>query len=299
MVNRIIYLALLVIFSWSCTKSIDDERLEKEDAAIEKYLKSRNLKFNKQNGVYHAIRSKGYGYRVAHGDSISFWYIGYTFGTGGLIFDTNILEVALEIPFDTSVISLSPVVTVAGDNELIEGVRRGLLICREKELATILFSSIYGFGDQKVGPIPSWSPLAYDILLISVNNYQIRVEQENISTFVNQNEGFVLDTLGFWKKFLNESYTDLKPSLGDTIYGWYRASVLNGEVFAETPEEGQQIIIGDDELTEGLTFGYMLMSPNQNAELVVPSSMAYGVNGYGTVPPYTPLLYEIRLDSIK
>jgi len=299
MISRIIYLTLLVIFSLSCTKSIEDERLEKDNATIEKYLNSRNLKFTKQNGVYHVIRNKGYGYRVAQGDSISFWYVGYTFGTGGLVFDTNILEVALEISLDTSVLSLLPVVTVAGDNELIEGLRRGLLICREKEIATLLFSSIYGFGNQKVGPIPSWSPLAYDILLISVNNCQIRVEQENISTFVSQNEGFVQDTLGFWIKFLNESYTDLKPSIGDTIYGWYRASVLNGDVFAETPEVGQQIIIGDDELTEGLTFGFMLMSPNQNAELVVPSSMGYGVNGYGAVAPYTPIFYEIRLDSIK
>jgi FKBP-type peptidyl-prolyl cis-trans isomerase len=299
LLSKFLYLIVISFLLSNCKNALDDERFAAEDASIERYLKSKNLSFKKKDGIYYAIRSKGYGYHSAKNDSIMLWYVGYTFGSSGFVFDTNVLEVAQNYSLDTTVRNFNPLSVIAGSDGMIEGFRKGILLGREHELGTILFSSVYGFGDQMVGPIEPWTPLAYDILLISVNNYQIREEQRNISNFVAQHEGFVQDTIGFWRRFVNQTDQDVKPSIGDTIYGWYRASNLNGDVFAETANQGQQIVLDEDILTEGLTFGFMLLSPNETIELVVPSNIGYGVNGINGIDPYTPLFFEVRLDSIK
>lgn len=72
-----ILIALTICFSVGCSKSENDERLEKDNALIERELKSKKINFTKHNNVYHAIQKKGYGYMVAPGDSVAFWYVGY------------------------------------------------------------------------------------------------------------------------------------------------------------------------------------------------------------------------------
>ena len=294
-----ILIALTICFSIGCSKSENDERLEKDNALIERELKSKKINFTKHNNVYHAIQKKGYGYMVAPGDSVAFWYVGYIFGQGNFIFDTNVPEIALKAGLDTSVISFDPIVVIAGDNKLIEGIGRGLMQCREKEFASIYFSSILGFGGHSVGPVPAWSPLGYDILIFSVINNHIKAEQKSIANFVSQNEGFVQDTIGFWKRYVSHSISETYPSFGDTIYGWYRERILNGEIVNEAPNEGKMMVLDNNNSTEGLMFGFMQMSPTDRLELVVPSSLGYGIHGISGVPPYTPLFYELRLDSIK
>jgi len=59
------------------------------------------------------------------------------------------------------------------------------------------------------------------------------------------------------------------------------------------------MVLDNNNSTEGLMFGFMQMSPTDRLELVVPSSLGYGIHGISGVPPYTPLFYELRLDSIK
>ncbi|HPI70082.1 MAG TPA: hypothetical protein PLF99_02025, partial [Tenuifilaceae bacterium] len=107
-----ILIALTICFSVGCSKSENDERLEKDNALIERELKSKKINFTKHNNVYHAIQKKGYGYMVAPGDSVAFWYVGYIFGQGNFIFDTNVPEIAIKAGLDTSVISFDPIVVI-------------------------------------------------------------------------------------------------------------------------------------------------------------------------------------------
>ena len=67
-----ILIALTICFSVGCSKSENDERLEKDNALIERELKSKKINFTKHNNVYHAIQKKGYGYMVAPGDPLHF-----------------------------------------------------------------------------------------------------------------------------------------------------------------------------------------------------------------------------------
>jgi FKBP-type peptidyl-prolyl cis-trans isomerase len=300
MSKYILHLFLLIFILWSCEGSLKEEMLESNELLIEKFLSSNNLSYTKTNGVYHAIQNKGFGYTVNSGDSIAFWYVGYTLN--GTIFDTNVPEIAEELDINLTPRNLEPVKIVENSNSLIEGLQRGIKLCREGEQATILFGSDLGFGSNNMGPVPPWSPLAYDILIIYVKNVFIEQEQNIISNFVASNQGFVADSLtGAWKKYLTEIQNDDLPkaSLGDTIYGYYKESVLNSDAIIETPAQGIEMVLSTNDFTEGLVYGFMMLKPGESLQLVVSSAMGYGFEDSEIVDPYTPLIYEFRLDSIK
>ncbi|MFP4555604.1 MAG: FKBP-type peptidyl-prolyl cis-trans isomerase [Bacteroidales bacterium] len=293
------FLITLFLFN-ACEGSLDDEKRADNEAQIENFISTNNLEYVKENGVYHAIQNKGFGYKVSSGDSLAFYYIGYTLD--GVVFDTNIQEVAEEENLDTSIRDFKPLVVNENSNNLIEGLQRGLSLCRQGEYATILFPSNLGFGEQSMGPIPEWSALAYDIFIIYVKNEQIEEEQNIISNFVASSAGFSQDSLtGAFKRYLVEHAEDTLPGINidDTIYGYYKEETLAGELLSETDPEGQEIVLNTDELTEGIVFGFLMLKPEEKIQLVVSSAMGYGNIGNEDVAPYTPLLYELRLDSIK
>lgn len=292
------FLAFLLIplgllFS-QCGKDLQEEKLLAENKRIEGFLN--NYSFNYQYGVYHAVATPGYGYEVAKGDSVAFWFKGYTLDNK--VFDTNVLSVAKELKLDTLTRSFDSIVVVAGDGSLIEGLNRGLLLCRGDETSKIVFSSVYGFGDQNFGSIPAWSPLGYDITIIYVINDRIRAEQTLLNQLVKQNK-FLKHEMGFWYSTFGSPVSSVNPTLNDTIYGWFRAKTPNGDVFEEVTEQNIEIFLGNHDYTTGFKTGFTLLKPGEYATILVPSPLAYGIDGEGSVDPYTPVIYQMRLDSIK
>jgi FKBP-type peptidyl-prolyl cis-trans isomerase len=290
-------LFIITILFLGCEKSLEDDKRESNEREIIQFLSKNKLPYIKENGVYHAVSNEGYGYEVNKGDSISFWYVGYTLQ--GIVFDTNVRKTAEKNGLDTSIRNFNPISTIAGSSKQIEGLRRGLLLCRQGELGTILFPSTLGFGEDFFGPIDPWTPLAYDILIINVKNQQIEQEQNIISNFVASSLGFFPDTIGFFYNYLTEIESDIQPSLNDTIYGWYKGSILNGNAFVELPSEGEMIVLNKGHLIDGLLFGLLRMNPGEEMQVVFPSSLGYGNFGFNNILPYTPLMYQLRLDSIK
>ena len=280
----------------SCQKTLEEERAYAEDKNIEKYILSKNWKFTKVGGVYTVVRVPSYGYQVAQGDTIAFWYKGYTLD--GKVFDTNIKSEARKAKLDTVIRSFDSLVTIAGKGNLIKGLDDGLLMIQNQELATILFSSSFGFNGNAIGPVKQWSSLAYDIKLVKVNGVGIQNEKAYIGSLNLQGNGFTLDTSGLYYKYL-VSGTNPIPTIKDTIYGWYKGTLPNGTVLKDLGEGNQQIVLSNSEIPEGVRLGFMLTKSGGSADLVIPSFLGFGNKGIGVVGPYQTLLYQIRLDSIK
>lgn len=294
---KIISLSFILLSLISgCESSLEDEKEAANNIKIEQYLDLARVKYIKTNGIYTFIQHKGYGYEVAPGDSIAFWYAGYTLSKQ--LFDTNVRSIAEEAGLSLSSRSFDPVELVAGNDYLIEGLSKGLLLCRLNQTNTILFPSSLGYGGNTIGEIKPWSPIAFDIFIIYVKNEKIIREQININNFVAGLSGFAKDTIGLWSKLSLAAVDATKPAVGDTIYAWYQTSTLEMEVIEETQGNNQQIVLNDN-ITEGLQLGFMRLNLGEAMQLVVPSPLGYGNKGNGRVDPYTPLFYKIRLDSIK
>ena len=280
----------------SCKKTLEEERTYSEIKSIESYIQSKKWNSTNSNGIYHVVRESSYGYRISEGDTVSFYYKGYTLN--GKVFDTNIKSEAILAKLDTNVRSLKPIITIAGSGNLISGLDKGLLLLNDKEKATLLFTSSQGYGSNILGPINQWSPVAFDIEILKVNSINIQKENSFIANLNLIGNGFTKDISGLYYKFLLLG-VDSKPSVNDTIWGWFKGSLPDGTVIEDVGTGNTQIILSSESIPEGVRLGFLLTQKGGITDLVSPSYLGFGNKGSGIIKPYQTLIYKIRLDSIK
>ena len=105
-----------------------------------------------------------------------------------------------------------------------------------------------------------------------------------------------------------------KPVVGDTVKVNYTGRLLSGKVFDTSvesvakeagmfderrPYEPIAFPLGKQQVIAGWEEALALMTPGTKALIVLPSSIAYGEQNAGPIPPYSSLVFEVELVSIK
>ncbi len=288
-------LILVVFVIFSCDNSLEDDKRFAEEKKIEAYITAKKWNYTKSQGVYHIAIEPSYGYEVNVDDTVKFWFKGYTPETPPLVFDTNIKSEAITASLDTNIRSFEPISVIAGKTDLVTGLERGLLSTRLNQKSTIIFTSDLGFKSQIIGPLNAWSPLAYDIQIIYVNGKGIQAESELLSTL--SLSGYNQFNSGLYFKTL-VNITAVFPSSSSIVYGWYKCTLPDGTLVEEVTTKNKEIDLADN-ILGALKVGFTLVSEGGSAEFVAPSPMCYGKKGNTVVAPYQPLVFSVRLDSIK
>jgi len=291
--NAILLLSPLLM--GACDNSLKEDKRNDEEKIIEALINSKKWTYTKSEGVYHVVVQPSYGYEVNYGDTVTFWYKGYTIQSPVLVFDTNIKSEAVLAKLDTNTRTLEPVRVIAGKTKLIEGLKRGLLLCRQGQKSTIFFTSDIGFGDNQVGPLPPWTPLAYDIEVVALNGRGIESEQNIIKSM--DLTGYTLHSSGLYYRYLLDSST-VRPLSNSVVYGWYSISLTDGTVVTQTPGANEKVDL-TGQMPEALRLGFQLASLGGKITILAPSPLGYGKSGSSKVMPYVPIVVDIRLDSIK
>jgi FKBP-type peptidyl-prolyl cis-trans isomerase FkpA len=91
---------------------------------------------------------------------------------------------------------------------------------------------------------------------------------------------------------------------GDTITVHYEGKFLNGKFFDSTRQrkEAFQFVYGQQwQVIKGMEEAIGLMHEGEKALFIMPSELAFGETGSSTgiIPPFTSLIFEIELVSIK
>jgi FKBP-type peptidyl-prolyl cis-trans isomerase len=88
---------------------------------------------------------------------------------------------------------------------------------------------------------------------------------------------------------------------GDTVEVNYVGTLLNGQKFDSSYSRNQTFSfkVGAGEVIEGWDKGLVGMKVGGKRKLTIPAEMAYGSQGAGTIPPNSPLIFEIELVSVK
>ncbi|MEZ4721837.1 MAG: FKBP-type peptidyl-prolyl cis-trans isomerase [Flavobacteriales bacterium] len=121
---------------------------------------------------------------------------------------------------------------------------------------------------------------------------------------------FVLDSLqlteddlknGMYFKRLTET-DGAKPKKGDGIKANYRSYISSGQLIDDT-YAGHALVyqVGKpDQVLPGFATGIAQMREGEEAIFVIPSAYAYGEKGSssGIVPPYSSMIYVVKLDKI-
>lgn len=279
----------------SCDNSLETDKRFAEEKSIESYISSKKWNYIKNNGVYCSPQSQSYGYEVNYGDTIHFWYKGYTITSPIVVFDSNIKSVAIQAKLDTLVRKFEPLRAIIGSTPLIDGLKYGLLLCRENQQTTILFPSNLGYGDSYAGPVMPWSPLAFDVEVIYLNGPG-KVNEQNLFKTFNLSE-YTLHASGLYYQQVVDTGL-ARPTETDKVFGSYTVKLTGGQEIESFSTTAEPITLSN--LTpHAVRIGFTLASVGGTVKIIAPSPLAYGKNGTPKVSPYTPVEISIKLDSIK
>jgi FKBP-type peptidyl-prolyl cis-trans isomerase len=96
-----------------------------------------------------------------------------------------------------------------------------------------------------------------------------------------------------------EEGTGPKPQATDTVRVHYEGALTNGDIFDSSFERDEPEEFPLDMVIPGWSEGIMLMNVGSIYRIFLPSSMAYGEHGAGSViPPYSTLIFTVALLDI-
>lgn len=88
---------------------------------------------------------------------------------------------------------------------------------------------------------------------------------------------------------------------GDLVLLSYKGSFLNGRLFETSGAHFEYIYGTPDQLLKGLNYATGKLKLGQTAKILLSSRLAFGEYGSsnGTIPPFTPLIYELKIIDVK
>lgn len=86
-----------------------------------------------------------------------------------------------------------------------------------------------------------------------------------------------------------------KPSREDTVRTHYHGTLIDGTVFDSSYDRGQPAEFPVGGVIAGWTEALQLMSAGSKWRLYVPSELAYGAQGVGSIPPHSVLVFDVEL----
>jgi len=91
-----------------------------------------------------------------------------------------------------------------------------------------------------------------------------------------------------------------KPSKSDRVKVHYKGTLIDGTVFDSSYDRGEPIVFPVTGVIAGWIEGLQLMQVGSKFELTIPSNLAYGASGSGSViGPDATLVFEVELLGIE
>lgn len=91
-----------------------------------------------------------------------------------------------------------------------------------------------------------------------------------------------------------------KAIIGEKVKVHYTSKFLNGTKFDSSFDRNKPVVfvLGRGQVITGWDEGISMMRVGDEATFIIPSYLGYGA-GRGEIPPYTPLLFEVKLIDVK
>ena len=146
------------------------ERQQKEPEELAAYIKDNNIKVKPtEDGLYIVVNKKGNGPKVAAGKKVAINYTGCLLD--GTMFDSSVESDAKRGNIYTAGHAYQPLTYTVGQMSLIRGWDEGVMGQPEGSILRLIMPSSLGYGPSgtRDGSIPPYSPLVFDIEIVSVN----------------------------------------------------------------------------------------------------------------------------------
>lgn len=125
-------------------------------------------------------------------------------------------------------------------------------------------------------------------------------EKNDIQQYLNSNNITKAPTASGMYYLPTKKGNGTKAVIGKKAKAHYIGRFLNGVKFDSSYDRNKPIefVIGTGQILPGMDEGISMMRVGEEATLIIPSILGYGA-GRGEIPPYTPLLFEVKLIDVK
>lgn len=149
-------------------------------------------------------------------------------------------------------------------------------------LFTLSFLTLFSCKKEKV--LTYQDQLALDI--IKINEY---LDGKGIKS------EYQVTASSLYYKITDEGNADgVKPVPSSTVKVKYKGYFLNGEVFDQTT--GTDVAeFPVDGVIKGFAEGLQLLHKKGKSTIILPSGLAYGPRGSGSIDPNTPIIFDLEL----
>lgn len=89
-----------------------------------------------------------------------------------------------------------------------------------------------------------------------------------------------------------------KPTKEDHVRTHYHGTLIDGTVFDSSYQRGQPAEFPVGGVIAGWTEALQLMPAGSKWRLYVPSELAYGAQGVGSIPPHSVLVFDVELLAV-
>jgi FKBP-type peptidyl-prolyl cis-trans isomerase len=137
---------------------------------------------------------------------------------------------------------------------------------------------------------------AFELVMEKRNEEQRQAEAEFFAE-TGKKPGITVTESGLRYEVITEG-TGAKPGPADTVRVNYEGTFTDGTVFDSSYARGEPAEFSLSGVIPGWTEGIQLMSEGAKYKLYVPSDLGYGPGGYGSIPPNSPLIFEVELIAI-
>lgn len=112
-------------------------------------------------------------------------------------------------------------------------------------------------------------------------------------------EGVVTRPSGLQILSLQEGTGTVNPTAKSKVKVHYHGTLTDGTVFDSSVDRGEPIVFGLNQVIKGWTEGLQTMVVGQKVRLFIPSDLAYGNRGVGTIPAGSVLIFDVELLEIQ
>ncbi len=261
------------------------KQLRIEDSVIVSFMKQHGMRspFRTPSGVIIQWHERGRGIVPEAGDYIALHYRG------------KLLSGEI---FDDSYSRREPFRYVVGEQRLIEGWEEAISFLAEGDSATVFIPSPLAYGHNGSGwTIPPDAILVFDMKILETSNaaYQLGRDTLAIRKYIRQHGRHAKVFENGVARIMEKEGKGPLLKAGDLVTLQFRARLLTGQVVEDHRDKAMRFRLNSGHLPPGLEFALLGMRVGSEAEILLPSGLAYGPAGKGKIPSDAVLIYEIKI----
>lgn len=285
---RVLALFIGLLGLSSCLKNELEEKDKENEAAIQSYIKARNLTMTKSpEGAYYNIVSTGNGKTPLLGDWVQFHYT---------------LSLLNGIKVDsTSKTANQPYSQIFGGFINIFHIPIGYL--KQGDKASFILPSRLAFGSNSSNGIPAYSVVRLDLEVLSIKSNDALLQSMQDQYGLVDGEKTVSGVI-FKKTKENPTGTQLNVGMAGSMkytgklgYNFWKNDKNGKLVYDAIFDEGDLNFSFGGNLIKGFEEALLKMRVGEKAKFILPYNMAYGAQARGSIPAYSPLYFEVEIVS--